>query len=1228
MASTNTTWCSSRQSGSWQGFRVAAVAVACAVVFFGVIFLAYETAVARVPQHRAALERLVRAQTGLDVHFGELDLRWGWYGPEAVFRRVELGQPGRADVLLRAPQLVVGFDLWQTLRSGQLAAARITLVAADIDLVRTAMAGGGRVGAGTAARDAQARRPGSGVAGHGSSTPGAGGTGADGMAPVADGVRILEGWQGGRVDLEGGTLRLPDPAGSNNPLVLQIRRASLRRSAAPGVELATARASEWSGYGLVFLPERLGRTARIVVRLDGDLEHTADLSGTLRFEGHRLMFAGWRELLDAAPQVQRYLPSAGGGEVTLNVDFAGGRIARASGKVSAGGLEFAAPTEPLRTLFDLDYLRGDWQLARRRDSSWRLQVDSLELGTAGSHAAPASLELDAAPGGAWAHGTLEQAPLQSVAAVARWFAPQLDVSGVELGGTVRNVAFDWNIARPAGERLRTTARLVDVSVAPPDHEFTLSGLSGKISSDERSLVADLKTRAARLELVRAPQGPLDDVRVDGRLQLSRAEEGWRVTTEKFELQHEAAILRVDGWLQGADSGAVAQINAHAELSGADVPLLERLAGGSLAPPFGATLARLQAGQIQQAQMQLRGPLDETLAESGFSGSLLLRGAMLGSDELWPDARDVDARVDWHGSRMRVAATLNGSRFEIVAGMPPIESLHGTLVFDSGALRRTILTGTWLGGPVTLNVGQRRDHGSQVLSIQGRGVLDARQLALAATAGTVIDQSLAPSGNAAWSGELTYLAGNDSRPAQWRIKADSNLVGITSHLPEPLAKTGAAAMPLHVEVQGTAAAAQLHLRLGDRLHSLLSMRRRDPTSWQVERGAVRFGTTPAVLPATPVVLVDGRLNQLDLAAYVAAWQQLRREPDAPAIRADLLAGEMLVAGRGYPQVHVLAERTEVGANLELHSPDIAGTAYWPAGNRASRPAQFHFSRLSVPDGGAFAASAELIAALGPATEFSVEDLVWEDHSLGSLSATIHSGGNAVDVTDLRLTDSSQDLNGSMHCQGATCRLKFMLDSRNGAATLEDFGFRPELTAARATLGGDLQWQVRDDQPPLATLAGRLDMHLEDGLTRADPDPHPQGMPFPLLLVPALVNGMGHPMSEQAMSEPHALHFARLDGDFDFAAGEAVTSNLHFDGDAEILMRGKTGLVARDYDQQVWILKGEGRLPAAVRRLDPTPRVAAAWLSLRDLFGSGAREDSTRAPFHLQGSWDAPIVMAAE
>ena len=62
--------------------------------FASALAIAYELALARVPRHRAALESLVRSQTGLDVRFNELTLRWGWYGPEAVFRRVELGEPG------------------------------------------------------------------------------------------------------------------------------------------------------------------------------------------------------------------------------------------------------------------------------------------------------------------------------------------------------------------------------------------------------------------------------------------------------------------------------------------------------------------------------------------------------------------------------------------------------------------------------------------------------------------------------------------------------------------------------------------------------------------------------------------------------------------------------------------------------------------------------------------------------------------------------------------------------------------------------------------------------------------------------------------------------------------------------------------------------------------------------------------------------------------------------
>src|SRR6266850_2612740 len=145
-------------------------------------------------------------------------------------------------------------------------------------------------------------------------------------------------------------------------------RASMRRDT-----------SEWSAYGLVFLPERLGRTARVAMRLVGDLGDPKALGGTLRFDGRRLLFAGWRDVLGAMPDVARCLPRAGGGDVELHVDFEQGRIVKADGKVRAGGVEFDAPawagvpqpSAPQAGAADsassaggvlaLDYLRGEWR---------------------------------------------------------------------------------------------------------------------------------------------------------------------------------------------------------------------------------------------------------------------------------------------------------------------------------------------------------------------------------------------------------------------------------------------------------------------------------------------------------------------------------------------------------------------------------------------------------------------------------------------------------------------------------------------------------------------------------------------------------------------------------------------------------------------------------------------------------------------------------------------------
>jgi uncharacterized protein YhdP len=188
-------------------------------------------------------------------------------------------------------------------------------------------------------------------------------------------------------------------------------------------------------------------------------------------------------------------------------------------------------------------------------------------------------------------------------------------------------------------------------------------------------------------------------------------------------------------------------------------------------------------------------------------------ALQGIDLSGATLLDVDVRLAAQRAapaRVRVTAVLDGTRLRPVAGVPPIQLQHGTLAFADGRLQRSSLTGQWLGGPVSLGVSEPRERGTTSLAISARGLLDARQ-ALLAVGGNEADATLA--GNAEWTAQISIPAQTERAPKRWNLPADSSLVGVASHLPEPFAKPADAAVPLHIELTGGDTSAQLRVALG-------------------------------------------------------------------------------------------------------------------------------------------------------------------------------------------------------------------------------------------------------------------------------------------------------------------------------------------------------------------------------------------------------------------------------
>jgi len=1234
--------------------RLAAAVLGGALGVLALLILGRELIAARVPQHRAALEELVRHETGLEVSFSRLSVRWGWYGPEAVFHEVTLAEP-RAALVLRAPQLIVALDTWRSVRSGHFEAGRITLVAPDIDLSPRA--------ASTAFAPAAA---------------------AAGAQALGEAPRLLARWRGGRIDIEGGTLRWLGQPGA--PVVVNLARADLRRLGA-----------DWSADVQLLLPDSLGAGAQLALRLSGDLADPASVSGSVTFSGERLVFAGWRAL-GVLPALERYLPRAGTGNLDVHARLTAGAAALIAGSVRAQALEWAPGDAGARALV-LPRLRADWQLTRV-GSEWRIAVGSLDVGT-GTSAGAAALVL----GPEAVHGNLRAIPVPLLAALAQHFAPALPLEQLVLEGEARAADFDWDPRRPAGARLMAEAELRELTLTDPARGVRLGGLTARLSIADGRLAAQLSGRAAHLTLEREQPFALTDLELRARLEGSTGAAQWQLRTEDLEVRHAGAHLSARAAL--SELGGVRRLDAQLHLKDADALLIARLAGPEALAALGPAAARLTGGRIERADLELHPQLNSGEPLTASRGSFELRAAAFAGSESWPEVEGLAARISWVGpkvraditaarsgglaltqgqaswdargeqalrasgrlagsaavalewlrarpqlaayapgagfldldgntrldvdlvvpgtaahqppARTRITAVLDGVGLHALAGLPPIEGLRGRLAFADGTLQRASLSGQWLGGPLTLGIAAQRAGTADGLSVSGKGVIEARQALAAAGA----EDSDLIAGSAEWSAQLTLSPQADTQPLKWHLRADSPLTLVASHLPEPLAKAAGSAVPLHLEVTGAGLAAQLQFAVGERAAAAAALER-SGERWRISRGALRLGAGSApALPGAPLIALDGHVRSFDLPAFLALWQQAGRAATLPALEAHVTASEMQAGTRVIRDVSLAAQSTPRGGELELQSDELSAQLRWGAAGDAAHPAQLHAALLEVPREGDAALAVGLAQLLGPTVQFSVDELRWQGRPVGRLTAQLTAHGGAVSVTDLLLAGSAQEVRAFGQCPAgeAPCSARFSVHSNDLAATLDAFGLRPDLEASAAAVTGELEWP-QGAGATLASLTGHLHMQVDEGTVRAGEAP--ESAPFALFIVPALISALS-PEGPDAPPPP-PLHFGRLSADFELRGGAARTANLHLDGDAEILVHASVGLAARDYDAQAVILRGEERLPSALRRLGPTPKVAALWLSLREWF-TGAPQ-SARAALRLRGTWNDPIVMAAE
>jgi uncharacterized protein (TIGR02099 family) len=389
------------------------------------------------------------------------------------------------------------------------------------------------------------------------------------------------------------------------------------------------------------------------------------------------------------------------------------------------------------------------------------------------------------------------------------------------------------------------------------------------------------------------------------------------------------------------------------------------------------------------------------------------------------------------SKVLGALALQNNTLTVMPGLPTITDLQGQLQFTERALSAKELRGQFLGGPAHAEIRTEKE----VISINAQGEVKIAGLK------SVLPAQTQPvlgylSGTTRWQGTL------NAKPQGVDVSVTSNLVGLSSSLPVPFAKTAADSAPLRFELKpvmrrvavtparaarvanvpsvpsvtrttttttttGTARAAPVarsamvaddsfDLSIGKQIRAQWLLSQSSATSpATLLRGGVTIGRAP-IKQSDREVLINIDVPEIDMAIWPGVIASLRDDegskPDtSPVFALDIHTERLWLGDRLFPDFRLSGKRSVDASGFaythtDIRSPLLTGTVDYRevgAGVLSGK-----LQRLSIPapsrtlptavPTSAAAASDPLVPKALPKTDIVIEHLLHKGSPLGRLT----------------------------------------------------------------------------------------------------------------------------------------------------------------------------------------------------------------------------------------------------
>jgi uncharacterized protein (TIGR02099 family) len=470
-----------------------------------------------------------------------------------------------------------------------------------------------------------------------------------------------------------------------------------------------------------------------------------------------------------------------------------------------------------------------------------------------------------------------------------------------------------------------------------------------------------------------------------------------------------------------------------------------------------------------------------------------------------------------------------------------------------------------------------------------------------------------------SGRTGWKADINIRRRNAEVLIESDLLGISSPLPEPLNKNATMPLPLRIERSAPdAQREQYRITLGKVVQGLIIRRQEN---W--ERGVFAVGDAELRLPdkglavrvATPRIDAD-------------AWKNFLPDGTGGGDNGGLALNvvtlktpQLHLFDRDYHQVDVSLRPRDGGWQIGLNTREAVGDVFWKTAGDGW--VEGNFKRLVVrPSAEVVEGTSSLINTL-PGMSLSVDDFYVGEKSLGRLDLKARNDKGAWYLDSLSLENPDGGLKGKgvwLNTGRHQTRLDFELTARDAGKMLDRLGYADTLRRGRVKMTGDLQWGGPLTSIHYPSLTGQVNIEAEKGqFNKLEPG---VGKLLGLISLQSLPRRLTLDFRD-IFSD--GLAFDSIDGKLSIKRGVMRTIEpLRISGPAaQIEMQGETDIKTETQDMQVVVRPELGGLAAAGAAALVNPVIGAAALVANTVLQKPFnRLFSYR--YHVTGTWADPKV----